>query len=138
REFRQRIGQGFSGKVAATRKPLTLAVTPETQHDVESDVLLSREPRVLYGIPLVYREELIGVALMGSTSAYLFSDEDRLLFRTMVNRATAITVQGQLLERERAAREDAQKLTAALEVKEQSLRTSLAFRDEVMGILSHD
>jgi signal transduction histidine kinase len=85
----------------------------------------------LYGIPLVHRGDLVGVALMGSTTAYDFSEEDKLLFRTMAGRATAIIVQGQLLEREQAARTEAERLAKALEA-------SLDLRDHVMGVLSHD
>src|SRR5205085_3239535 len=135
---RVRVGEGFAGKVAAERKAMVLSITEATRQDAQSEMVRQRGARVLYGVPLLHRDDLVGVALMGSTTAYQFSDEDKLLFRTMANRATAIIVQGQLLERERAARAEAQKLAAALEAQEQRLRASLAFRDQVMGILSHD
>src|SRR5207253_9605745 len=87
--------------------------------------------RALYGVPLLHHDDLIGVALMGSRTAYQFSDEDLLLFRTMAGRATALIVQGQCLEREKIARAEAEGLAKELEA-------SLALRDHVMGVLSHD
>ncbi len=89
RAFTVKLGEGFAGAVAAQRKPLLI---PSSGSD-----------RALYGVPLLHRGEAIGVATMGSRTAYDFSDEDKLLFRTMGDRATAIIVQGQLLEREREA-----------------------------------
>src|SRR5690606_13347973 len=51
-----------------------------------------------YGVPLSFDgDTLIGVALMGSTSAEEFSPEDRLLFRSMASRATTLIVQAQLI-----------------------------------------
>ncbi|HEY2029698.1 MAG TPA: GAF domain-containing sensor histidine kinase, partial [Myxococcales bacterium] len=137
-QFRLRLGEGFAGRVALERKPMVLTVDEQNRLEVQSEILRQRDARVLYGIPLLHREELVGVALMGSTTAFQFSEEDKLLFRTMANRATAIIVQGQLLERERTARSEAQKLAAALEVQEHELRVSLAFRDRMMGVLGHD
>lgn len=138
KQFRLRIGQGFSGRVAAERQPILLPVTDTTLSEIKSEIIRAQKPKILFGIPLLHRDDLAGVALMGSTTAFEFSDEDKLLFRTMANRATAIIVQGQLLERERAAREEAQKLAAALEVQERRLLTALAIRDQTMGVLSHD
>ena len=137
-QIRLRIGEGFAGKVAAERQARVLSLAGAASSEVASDLLRAQNLNVLFGIPLLHRDDLVGVALMGSTTAFEFSDEDKLLFRTMANRATAIIVQGQLLERERAAREEAQKLAATLEAQDQKLRASLAFRDQVIGILSHD
>jgi len=137
-EFRLRMGEGFAGRVAEGREAMVLTIDDQNREEEQSEILRQRNARVLYGIPLLHRDELVGVALMGSTTAFQFSDEDKLLFRTMANRATAIIVQGQLLERERTARAEAQKLAAALEVQDNELRASLAFRDQMMGVLGHD
>jgi len=94
------MGEGFAGAVAAQQIPLFIP-TAATDPPVKSEVLRARGTRALYGVPLLHRGETIGVATMGSCSAYDFSEEDKLLFRTLGNRATAIIVQGQLLERER-------------------------------------
>ncbi|HEX8823072.1 MAG TPA: PAS domain-containing sensor histidine kinase, partial [Archangium sp.] len=57
--------------------------------------------------PLLHAGEVIGVAHMGSRTAYEFSNEDKLLFRAMVSRATGLIIQAQLAARERTAREEA-------------------------------
>ncbi len=129
RGFRVRIGEGLAGRIASERKPMMVPVADT--HDVKSEALRRLSLRALYGIPLLHRDEVIGVALMGSTTAYQFSDEDQLLFRTMTGRATAIIVQGQIHEREKLAREEAERLAGQLE-------DALELRDQVMGVLSHD
>ena len=126
--FRLRVGEGFSGKIAAERKPAMVSRAADA--NVKSEALRKIAQRALYGVPLLHREDLIGIALMGSTTAFQFSDEDLLLFRTMTGRATALIVQGQCLEREKAARAEAEGLAKELEA-------SLALRDHVMGVLSH-
>ncbi|HYO65100.1 MAG TPA: PAS domain-containing sensor histidine kinase, partial [Archangium sp.] len=73
---------------------------------VRSQVLRQRGMRALYGVPLIAGDELIGVAHMGSLTAFEFSNEDKLLFRVMVSRASALLVQTQLAIREREAREE--------------------------------
>ncbi|WP_239014458.1 sensor histidine kinase [Archangium violaceum] len=91
------LGGDLAGKIAAERRPL----------EVRSVQLLQeRGTRALYGVPLIAGEELLGVALMGSTTAFEFSNEDKLLFRAMVGRATALLVQTRLATREREAREE--------------------------------
>jgi signal transduction histidine kinase len=127
--FRLRIGEGLAGRIAAERRPMMVPVA--SAEEIMSESLRKLAVRALYGIPLLHRDGLIGVALMGSTTAYQFSDEDMLLFRTMTGRATAIIVQGQCLERERAARAEAERLARELE-------TAVELRDQVMGVLSHD
>lgn len=52
--------------------------------------------RVLYGVPLLKGDELIGVAQMGSFTAANFSEEDKLVFRMMVSRVTALLVQAEV------------------------------------------
>src|SRR5438309_1551814 len=118
--FRLRVGEGFSGKIAAERKPAMVPLAADA--DVKSAELRKIAQRALYGVPLLHHDDLIGVALMGSTTAYQFSDEDLLLFRTMTGRATALIVQGQCLEREKIARAEAEGLAKELEA-------SLALRD---------
>lgn len=112
--FSQRVGEGFAGKIAAERQPLELR-SAATEPLVRSRVLREQGIRALYGVPLVMGEELIGVAHMGSRSTHEFSNEDKLLFRAMVNRLTSILVQAGLAARERVAREE-------LETRERLLR----------------
>jgi PAS domain S-box-containing protein len=78
-------------------------------------------------VPLLHGEDVIGVAHMGSRTAFEFSREDKLLFRAMASRATVLLVQGRLVERERAARE-------ALEEGRRRLRSLVPRRGEAEGL----
>jgi PAS domain S-box-containing protein len=79
-----KVGQGFAGGIAGTRSPQLL-------RGADGDI------RARYGVPLIHDGDCIGVAQIGSATAYEFSEEDKLLFRTMASRATGIIVQTQLV-----------------------------------------
>jgi signal transduction histidine kinase len=97
KQFSLTIGEGFAGKVAAERRPMFL---PNAAADslVKSPVVHQQGVQALYGVPLLHQGDVIGVTIIGSRTALEFSDEDKLLFRTMASRATAIIVQAQLVE----------------------------------------
>jgi PAS domain S-box-containing protein len=86
--FRLRIGEGFSGRIAAERRP-RLLVGDEIQAETVSPFLKARQLRVLYGVPLQSDGQLVGVAHIGSSSVASFSEQDRRLFDAMCARATA-------------------------------------------------
>ncbi len=103
--FSLKVGEGFEGEIAAERRSRELRVAA-TDPRVRSPSLRARGTRALHGVPLLHGEDVIGVAHMGSRTAYAFSRSDKLLFRAMTSRATTLLVQRQLMERERAAREE--------------------------------
>jgi PAS domain S-box-containing protein len=105
--FSVRVGEDFSGRIAAERRPREVR-SAATDPLVKSQVLREQGIRALYGVPLLQGEEVLGVAHMGSRTAFEFSSEDKLLFRAMVTRATGLLVQARLVARERAAREEVQ------------------------------
>lgn len=102
--FSLAIGEGFAGTIAATGKPLFIR-SAETDPLVKSQFLKDRGFKALYGVPLL-DGEVIGVAHMGSLTAYEFADEDMLLFRAMANRATQILVEARLKAELRKEREE--------------------------------
>ncbi len=110
-----RIGEGFAGTIAATRRPLEL-------RDATTDPLVKRAAlraagiRALYGVPLVDGDHVIAVAHMGSRTAHEFSKQDKQLFLAMANRATAAIFQHIL-------REKAERTAAALRARELELRS---------------
>ena len=53
--------------------------------------------KALYGVPMIHRGKVIGVAHIGSLTAPDFSEADKLLFRTVVSRATSAVVKAQVL-----------------------------------------
>jgi signal transduction histidine kinase len=91
------IGEGFAGTVARTRQPL---FTPSAETDplVQNPILRMKGVKALYGIPLVYGDELIGVAKMGSRTASDFPAEDRLLLRSTAERAAAFIAHKRIAE----------------------------------------
>lgn len=122
------IGEGFAGAVAAKREPLEfrIASTPALQPRG-----LPADTKALYGVPLVDHEDLIGVAYIGSRTAYEFAPDDTILLRSMGSRASTFIVQAHLRQAERQQREHAQGAEA-------QLRQAAEFRETFLGILSHD
>lgn len=106
-----------AGRIAAQAAPLELheiARAPAT-----SDALTRWGAKALYGVRMLREERLVGVAQMASRTAAEFSNEDKLLFRAMVERATLALTQQQL----RAALDDEH---AALQVERRRLQAVLA------------
>jgi PAS domain S-box-containing protein len=119
--FRLRIGEGFAGEVAATRKPLFLRDVSSDPR-VRSQALRQSGLRALYGVPLLLGDELLGVAHMGSRASHEFSDEDLLLFRTMAARTTSMVAREAAHQRERAARAEAEEALALVRASASRLK----------------
>lgn len=118
-ELSMRIGEGFVGQIAAAKQPRSLSdVATERRGDQEEaqGLLVAR-----YGVPMLHEGELLGVALLGSTTAPDFSEADQQLFRTMAQRATSIVVQSELMQRQ---------------LDEEKRRAE--FERQLVGIVSHD
>lgn len=90
------VGRCIAGAVARSRQTV-LVRDASTDPRVASEALRRGGTRALYGVPLLLGDELIGVALIGSSSTSEFSHEDLVLFRTMVTRAAALFSQVRLL-----------------------------------------
>lgn len=127
--FTLRVGEGFAGTVAARRAPLELR-SASTDPLVKTPALRQRGVRALYGVPLLRgADEVIGVAYIGSTTAYQFSTEDKVLFRAMATRATALIAQAELRRRETEARTEAQRALALLDALLEASPVGIAFLD---------
>ncbi len=89
------IGEGFAGLVAEQAQPVEV---PHAAGDgrVVSPII-RQGVRALYGVPMVFAGKVIGVAYVGSLSVFTFPEEDKLLFRTVVSRATSAVVKAQIL-----------------------------------------
>lgn len=94
--FFVRIGEGFAGQVAAESQPVFLRHAADDPR-VKSPFVRAKGVRALYGVPLKREDRVIGVAHIGSLTAFEFSEEDKLLFRSMVSRATSGIVKAQIL-----------------------------------------
>jgi signal transduction protein with GAF and PtsI domain len=95
------IGEGFAGTIAATRRELALRDAANDPLVVSDDIRRERL-RALYGVPLVADGELVGVAHMGSRTAYEFSEEDLVVFRAAAARVTTLSVETTLRAPSRA------------------------------------
>jgi PAS domain S-box-containing protein len=87
-----RMDEGLAGMIATEGRPVLL---PEGSASpvVKSQQLRERGLRVLYGVPLVHEAGVVGVAYMGSQTAADFSEQDKLILRSMAARATALIAQ---------------------------------------------
>jgi PAS domain S-box-containing protein len=92
--FSLAIGEGFAGTIAKERKP-RLVRNASADPLVKSDHFRLTGVRALYGVPLL-DGDLIGVAHMGSRTAFEFSEEDMMLFSAMASRATAFIIEKRL------------------------------------------
>ena len=131
--FQLRVGEGFAGKIAAERRPLEVR-SAAAEPLVKSEALRKRGTRALYGVPLIAGDEVVGVAHMGSITAFEFSNEDKLLFRAMVSRASALLVQTRLASREREAREAMRTHEELLRLVIEQSRAAIIVTDE-RGVL---
>jgi PAS domain S-box-containing protein len=91
----------FASRVERNRAPLFVA-DASSNSEIAGSPSCAPGTRALYGVPLILGEDVLGVAVMGSRSAYEFSQEDEFLFRTMVNRAATLIAQARLDQQLRA------------------------------------
>lgn len=109
--------EGFAELISRRREPVY--VPDQHDREVAPETPRARRVRALFGVPLLDRDEVIGVAYMGSLTARTFSKLDRQLFSSMAIRATAGI--SQHLERELAHRR-----TSELAASEQRFRATFA------------
>jgi PAS domain S-box-containing protein len=126
-----RFGEGFAGQVAQSKTPM-LVRDASTDPLVKSSALRRRQIHALYAVPLIHEDRIIGVAKVGSQTAYDFSDDDKQLFRAMAQRATSLIVQAQLIESERRAQSERDETLAMLQAVISTAPIGLAFFDEAL------
>jgi signal transduction histidine kinase/DNA-binding response OmpR family regulator len=97
--FVQRVGQGLAGTVAETRQPIHVPDrfletegegAPLSRHEIRQ-MQETWGTRGLLGVPMLSDGELLGVAVVGSRRASMFSPADQRLVHAMAERA-ALTV----------------------------------------------
>jgi signal transduction histidine kinase len=110
-ETAARIGEGLLGRVASEGRP-RLVSRALLQAEPKESLLRFRGLSSAYAVPLLNESALLGVAVIGSSSAPEFSEQDRRLFQAMVTRATSGIVQHLLQE---SAETRAAELAAVIE-----------------------
>ena len=91
------VGQGFAGRVGATRQPL--AVEDVRTFPVVSPYLKERV-RSIVGVPLVLGNDVIGVLHTSSVTPRTFSSEDITLLQLAADRAAVAIRRAELYEQE--------------------------------------
>jgi signal transduction histidine kinase len=90
------IGRGFAGRVAAERRPVSL---DDVDHaDVLNPILREKGIKSLLGVPLVVRDEVIGVLHVGSLSPRTFTRDDTALLQLVAERVAVAVERAQLHE----------------------------------------
>src|SRR4051812_5826113 len=87
--------QGFIARVEQRGEPVFVR-DAEIDPELRAEAEFPPGTQALYGVPLTMGKDLLGVAVMGSRSTREFSQEDQFLFRTMVNRLSALIAQARL------------------------------------------
>jgi sigma-B regulation protein RsbU (phosphoserine phosphatase) len=94
------FGTGFAGRVAAGQQPVVLDRVDDTT--VVNPLLWERGLRVLLGVPMLVRDELIGVLHIGSLTPREFFESDIQLLQRVADRL-ALATQLEVTTAERAA-----------------------------------
>jgi signal transduction histidine kinase len=120
-DMRVPVGAGVAGRIAQSENGLV--IEDLTTVDVISHFLADRV-KSLAGVPLRITGRLVGVLHVGAASTRHFTDEDLELLRQAGERVARAVERAQLVEREHAARAEA----------EAASRT----KDEFLAVLSHE
>ncbi|WP_067797397.1 PP2C family protein-serine/threonine phosphatase [Actinomadura formosensis] len=102
------VGRGFSGRVAAERRPVYIADVPSAA--VFNPLLAERGLRSLLGVPLIGGGRVVGVLHVGTLTHREFTEDEAELLQLAASRA-ALAVQALVSRAERAG---ARELTRSL------------------------
>jgi anti-sigma regulatory factor (Ser/Thr protein kinase)/putative methionine-R-sulfoxide reductase with GAF domain len=92
------VGQGFAGRIAATRQPVQVENIDEAE--ILNPILRQKGLRSLLGVPLLVEGGVIGVMHVGTLTPRNFTREDVELLQSAGDRA-ALAISSRLTERER-------------------------------------
>jgi signal transduction histidine kinase/putative methionine-R-sulfoxide reductase with GAF domain len=126
RMIRMSIGEGFAGRIAATKQPLVL--DDVTTFPFKRREMLQGGVRSLMGVPLMIGQRVLGVVHVGKTSPYHFNTGDLRLLELAAARIAMAVDRANLYQAERNARDAAEQarshhefLTEASEILASSL-----------------
>jgi signal transduction histidine kinase/BMFP domain-containing protein YqiC len=91
------VGQGFAGRVAATRQ--SVAIEDVEQADVSNPILREKGIKSLLGTPLISRGRVLGVMHVGTLTTRIFSPEDKELLEIVAERV-AVALERSLVHEE--------------------------------------
>ncbi len=134
---------GLTGHVIRSRQPLYLpdiwAIPPEAPYQVIK--LIDLPTRSYIGVPLIYRERVIGVLSVQSYEPNAYTDTDVQLVTTIATQAAVAIENARLFQAEREQREMAEALWEAARVMGASLELNQTLRlilDQLKRVLVYD
>ncbi|EPX59755.1 histidine protein kinase AsgD [Cystobacter fuscus DSM 2262] len=128
------LDAGLTGQVATQRRPILVRMA-STHPEVRSDLVRRLGVRAVYSVPLLQGERLIGVAHMGSRTLFDFTESDKQLFRTLMTRALNFIVKAESIEREQAARAEAQRLLSLMDTLVEACPVGLCLMDRELRFI---
>jgi anti-sigma regulatory factor (Ser/Thr protein kinase)/putative methionine-R-sulfoxide reductase with GAF domain len=102
--FRLPVGQGFAGRVAASRQPVVIPDLDNSPVTVVNPLIRERRIRSLLGVPLIVEGAVTGVMHVGTLAPREFSDGDVQLMQLVADRValaierSRLAVQGQIAQ----------------------------------------
>ena len=124
-KYRGRVGEGITGHVAKTGKPLLI-------EDVETHPLFARKSRKKYStksllsVPLIFQESIIGVLNVNNRNDNsIFTHSDELLLSVLANFVVIAIEKAQMRERIRETERYEADLRVAREIQESLLPSEL-------------
>ena len=100
RGFRLPVGEGFAGRVAAQRQPVTLDVEPGV---VMNPLMFEKGVKRLMGVPMIVERRLIGVLHVGTLQDRRFDADDEQLLQVVADRVALAIEHDRLFEQRRVA-----------------------------------
>jgi PAS domain S-box-containing protein len=132
-QVRVPIGQGFAGRIAATREPLV--VDDITTFPVANS-LIRKQLQSVAGVPLMLGEQLLGVVHVGTVQPRHFSARDVQLLQQVADRMAMAIDRALLFEAEQQARRDAEAALARARMSE--MRFQRLMDAGIVGIVVGD
>jgi signal transduction histidine kinase len=107
------VGRGFAGRVAAGRAPVILDDVDYA--DVLNPILREKGIKSMLGVPLLVRDEVIGVLHVGVLQQRAFGDDDVELLQLAADRAALAIDHARAFEAERHARRRVEHIQAVMD-----------------------
>ena len=115
------VGGGFAGRVAAERRPV---IQPDVDHaHVLNPILREKGIKTLLGVPLIARDDVIGVLHVGTLTPHVFEQDDVQLLQLVAERV-AVSIERARLHKDTVALDELQRNFVAIASHE--LRTPAA------------
>jgi GAF domain-containing protein/anti-sigma regulatory factor (Ser/Thr protein kinase) len=93
------VGKGFAGRIAAERRAITI---DDVEHaDILNPILREKGIRSLLGVPLLAKEQVLGVLHVGSLAPRRFTPDERDLLQLAAGRVAVAIQNATLFERRR-------------------------------------